>query len=133
MLKRPEALIPPITVMAGILVLLVVARFYDRMPIKPPPCSFRGLTGLPCVSCGGTRAFKSLARGDVVGAFQFNPAATATVFGIGIWLVLVLVRKDKPHVPWTPSQRRKWTRFFVIAGVSILIVNWIYLVLYLPR
>ncbi len=132
MLKRPEAIIPPLTVMAGILVLLVVARNYDRLPVKPPACSFKSLIGIPCFGCGGTRAFKSLSRGDVAGAFQFNPAVTGAVFAIAIWLAVVLLRKDRPHQSLSPVHRRKRTWFFGITGVLIFTTNWIYLILYLP-
>jgi hypothetical protein len=42
-----------------------------------PPCPFKHLTGLPCLSCGTTRAALALLRGDVARAFAFNPLASA--------------------------------------------------------
>ena len=35
-------------------------------------CVFRELLNLPCLGCGVTRAYKSLLRGDVAGAFQWH-------------------------------------------------------------
>lgn len=132
MQKRPEAFIPPLMFAIGILLLLFVARFYEHLPIKPPECNLKRLTGIPCVSCGGTRAFQALSRGQIVAAFRFNPAATAAVFAAAIWMVMILIRKDKPdQQALSPDQRRKRTRFFIIAGVLIFVANWIYLIYYL--
>lgn len=40
----------------------------------PPVCTMRRVTGLNCPGCGLTRSFILLARGDLVGAWHFNPA-----------------------------------------------------------
>lgn len=40
----------------------------------PGMCVFRSATGLDCPGCGLTRCFISLAHGDLVRAWQFNPA-----------------------------------------------------------
>ena len=41
----------------------------------PELCSFRRWTGLDCPGCGMTRAFISVAQGDVVAAWGYNPAS----------------------------------------------------------
>ena len=41
----------------------------------PELCSFRRWTGTDCPGCGMTRAFISLAHGDVVAAWHYNPAS----------------------------------------------------------
>jgi hypothetical protein len=46
-----------------------------------PPCPFRALTGLPCLSCGTTRAAVAVLHGDVLGALATNPLATMA--GVG--------------------------------------------------
>ncbi|MBI4859875.1 MAG: DUF2752 domain-containing protein [Candidatus Riflebacteria bacterium] len=38
-----------------------------------PGCSFRVITGRPCIFCGLTRALASAWHGDVTGAFGLNP------------------------------------------------------------
>jgi hypothetical protein len=44
-----------------------------------PPCPFRALVGIPCLTCGSTRALLDLARLDLGGAFSWNPLAAVTV------------------------------------------------------
>ena len=41
----------------------------------PPICLARRLVGWDCPSCGLTRSFISLAHGDVLAAWRYNPAA----------------------------------------------------------
>jgi len=47
-------------------------------------CSFRRRTGLPCMGCGGTRAFERAARGDVSGALSLNPLGAWTALSAGM-------------------------------------------------
>jgi len=49
---------------------LVLSRFF-----RPPACAFHSLTGLPCLSCGLTRAADALLSGDFIGMLYFNPLA----------------------------------------------------------
>lgn len=37
------------------------------------PCAFARLTGLPCPSCGSTRAVRALLVGDLHGVLHYNP------------------------------------------------------------
>ena len=38
-------------------------------------CAFRGLLGIPCPGCGGSRALLSLAKGNIKQCIELNPAA----------------------------------------------------------
>jgi hypothetical protein len=55
------------------------------------PCIFRLTTGLPCPSCGSTRAFGRLFHLDLAGAFAMNPLAAAAALGLLLWGVADLV------------------------------------------
>jgi hypothetical protein len=56
-----------------------------------PACPFRVLTGIPCLSCGTTRAAIALLHGDPLAALAVNPLATlAGVAFIGGGLVAPL-------------------------------------------
>ncbi len=43
----------------------------------PGTCTFRRMTGFPCPGCGLTRSFISIAHGQLVDAWRFNPAGVA--------------------------------------------------------
>lgn len=57
-------------------------------------CLFRMSTGIPCLSCGATRAFGLLARFELGPAFAMNPLFTLLALGLpviglvdlGLWL-----------------------------------------------
>jgi hypothetical protein len=55
----------------------------DRVPATL--CVFKGLTGVPCPSCGSTRALARLAALDLAAAFALNPLATAVTVLVGLW------------------------------------------------
>ena len=46
---------------------------FSPTEINAPSCAFHKLTGLYCPGCGSTRALRRLLRGDLVGAFRYNP------------------------------------------------------------
>lgn len=53
-----------------------------------PPCLFHALTGIPCASCGMTRAFLDLGHGRFASALQHN-LASPLVYA-GAWALLVI-------------------------------------------
>jgi hypothetical protein len=61
------------------------APFASAFEAGAPPCAFHALTGVPCPTCGGTRALLALARLDVPAALAWNPLVTAAalVFVLG--------------------------------------------------
>jgi hypothetical protein len=118
-----EIIIAPLVVFLVTVTLLITARFYDHLPMKLPECSFKKLTGLPCVACRGTRSLRSLASGEVTKAVKFNPLA---VLGCGFavaWLGEYLIRKGNP------PNRTFSTRSVAVVTLVLLILNWIYLIL----
>ncbi|MDR2849612.1 MAG: DUF2752 domain-containing protein [Verrucomicrobiota bacterium] len=87
-------------------------------------CLFKRLTGLPCLTCGGSRAFAALLAGDVAGALRVQPLLTAlgAVCGAGaaVNTALLLVWRRRLSVGVTPAGA---------AGLALLAaLNWAYLV-----
>jgi hypothetical protein len=84
-------------------------------------CAFKRVTGVPCATCGSTRAVGALASGDVVGALMLNPWVTVVMVGVPVWM---LARRTRESVwAWTHA-RAVW----VVMGVG-LAVNWAYVVM----
>lgn len=117
------------------MVLFLAALFYDYLPVHPPACGFRTVTGLPCVGCGGTRAMRSLAAGHLVEALRYNPGAILAFFASLVWGVVAYLRYFQvlpagPTRTWEGRRRRLY--FILSAVITLLVLNWIYLLIYLP-
>jgi len=133
-MDRSTILIPPVVVFLCLCGLVVLAGVKDHWPVQPRPCEFRTFTGIPCVGCGGTRAFASLARGDVVTATTYNPLAVAGFGTVACWLghaVMRARRPIRPRVPPTPRQRARRHRWIIAIIVIAILGNWLYLIRYL--
>ena len=103
----------------------VAVLHLDRLPVLV--CMFRAVTGIPCLTCGATRAAAHLATGDLAGAFAMNPLATAGALALVPWGLadLALLPRGKAlAVELAPSAA--WAAR-VLAVVAVL-ANWAYLV-----
>lgn len=89
------------------------------------PCALHTLTGIPCPTCGATRAASALVHGHVTAALAFNPlAALALSLGLvggPVAPAWVLLRGPLPI--WRPGLGTRVLLAAAIAG------NWLYLVL----
>jgi hypothetical protein len=92
--------------------------------VDAPSCTFRRVTGMPCATCGGTRAALRLFRGDLLGALQLNPLATLITVGVPAWLITAWIRRGTPLIRWT---RARWL-WATLALVVVVAANWIYVV-----
>jgi hypothetical protein len=97
----------------------------DRLPILV--CVFRAATGIPCLTCGATRALAELAQGDVSGALAMNPLATLAGFALvpwGIGDLALMTRGRSLSLEVAPAGARV-LRVLAVAAVA---ANWGYLV-----
>jgi len=135
---RYDRLVAPAVSLFAVLALLIGARTYENWPIKPLPCSLRTLTGIPCIGCGGTRTMEALSRGEIVEAAQFSPLVVLGVFAVLIWFAwtVATMKMHRYQREWVAEKneqsgkKRGW-RWGVLVTVLVLI-NWVYLVCYLP-
>jgi uncharacterized protein DUF2752 len=124
---RPDALpLGAIFLAIGAVAALAVAVLHlDRLPILV--CLFRAATGLPCLTCGATRALGDLVTGDVSGALAMNPLATLGAFAIVPWGIgdLALMTQGRAlSLEAGPGAARALRVLAVLA----VIANWAYLV-----
>jgi hypothetical protein len=90
------------------------------------PCVFRSLTGIPCPTCGTTRAATAFLDGDLITAFAANPLATTggLLFVVGAPLAVIWALARWP-LPVLPTPLPSWVRI----GVILLIAaNWFYII-----
>jgi hypothetical protein len=90
------------------------------------PCVFRSLTGIPCPTCGTTRAATAFLHGNLAAAFTANPLAAAAglffVVGAPLAALWAILRLPVPVVSFPLPAR---ARFAVVAVVA---ANWLYLI-----
>jgi hypothetical protein len=72
--------------------MLAISVVHEPTTVPFTPCLVKNVTGLPCPSCGMTRAFHALATGHLHDAVHFNIASPA-VFAAA-WVILVLALAD---------------------------------------
>jgi hypothetical protein len=105
--------------------LAIALLHLDRLPLFV--CLFRAATGIPCMTCGATRAAARLVAGDIMGALAMNPLATVAASGLVVWGMAdlaLLPRGAALAVDVTPGTARALR----IGAVAAVLVNWAYLV-----
>lgn len=90
-----------------------------------PACPVESFLGLPCPTCGATRATLALADLDLAAALAWNPlvalAWLGSILGGVAALALALLRRPLPSLPRRLSPATRWGVLLVVAA------NWIYL------
>jgi hypothetical protein len=105
--------------------LLVLRPFWLALAPFAPACPFRSITGIPCPTCGTTRAAVALLNGRVGDALAINPLATAAglTFLLGGLLAPAWVTLRLP-IPEVPVPLPRWARAAIVA---VLLASWAYL------
>lgn len=99
--------------------------------IGPVPlmCPFHWATGLPCLTCGSTRALAALAAGDLLTSLRFHPAVlpgfvAALLYLSYAWAVVAL-RLPRVRVTLAPRDLRA-ARWGLAAAAAAL---WSFLII----
>ena len=92
--------------------------------VDMPSCPFRLLTGVPCPTCGATRAVLAAGQTRFLDALLYNPLLTvAAVAGLA-WLVLRLGFGRTIQLDLAPRGRAiVW-----IAAGGLVALNWAYVI-----
>ena len=105
------------------LAIFAVAALVATVPIEVLPhfaCPMKSITGLPCMTCGGTRAVFALGRLEMMTALRFNPLVTVLAVGVATYVVTSVIRR-----PWRP----RWSLASKVTMVVAAVANWAYLVI----
>jgi hypothetical protein len=97
----------------------------DHLPVTF--CAFKAVTGLPCMTCGTTRAFARLYRLDLPGAVTMNPLSAAVALALVPWglVDLVLLPRGRALVL---EISRGLAPFVRVTAVALVFANWAYLI-----
>jgi Protein of unknown function (DUF2752) len=109
------------------LAVLWVASGHEELPRVI--CPFRHVTGIPCVTCGGTRALLALTRGDVQAALFWNPLVAVIAIAVLIFLVYaaVVTALRAPRVRVRLGERDRV--LFRAAAWAAIAGNWVFLII----
>ena len=77
-----------ILVLLGLSIIFLFIKKFGE--ITGSICLIRGLTGVPCPSCGMSRAIISVINGDIINAFKFHP-----LFWLPFVVLLLIVLKRR--------------------------------------
>ncbi len=121
--NRPPlgAILGAVGLLAGLTISLL---HLDRLPVVL--CVFKGLTGLPCPTCGSTRALSRIFALDPAGALAMNPLTTVGALFIAAWALADLVllpRRRALHIEVHP----RLVFGLRIGAVLAFLANWVYL------
>lgn len=128
---HPLATLEPLVAVVGLLGLVSLWL----LPLEPlsryvAGCSFHALTGLPCLTCGATRAVLALVALDLPLALRMNPALTLCILAgiaytpVALWLWIA--RRPRPRIG-IPGRGARWAVGGVV--VALLLAQWVFLAL----
>ena len=122
----------------GVLVLLagMVGSLFLNLALRQewplPFCVLRRFTGVPCPACGCTRSLAAWSAIDPAAAIRFNPLFFAACVGVACWVGLGLVDAARGTTLAARAAEalvrmpRRW-------GVGLVLLNWLYLCVWLPK
>jgi hypothetical protein len=108
------------------LALLVLAALLLRR--APEPCFLHHQLGIPCPTCGGTRAIAALAAGRVGDALAANPLVAAGCLALAGWAVWGVAATLVPRWRVTVEAPPRLGRRLLWIGLGLVAANWIYLI-----
>ncbi len=100
---------------------------WARLPM--PRCIFHSLTGVPCLTCGATRAARQFFHGHFGASFLFNPLAFTTYCGIALFDIyataVLLTGASRLRLRDVSPREKLVLRSLVLV---LLAANWVYLI-----
>ena len=100
-------------------------------PARPLPfevCGFHWLTGLPCPTCGMTRAVCHAVRGHWAQSVTSHPAGLILAAGLVGWMLWAAAEAWRGR-PIAEAPRRRLANALIVAGVAVSGVFWLRLLI----
>jgi uncharacterized protein DUF2752 len=126
--KRERGRIEFGIIYGSIALLVLLAVRFSPIASLAPSCAFKGVLGVPCPTCGSTRAVVQLSHGDLFSALAMNPVITLVVVFAVIFFFYSLTALifHFRRIGFVFTEREKNT--VRIAVVLLLLVQWGWLI-----
>ena len=113
----------------GIALMILGAGWLRSVLSYAPDCVFKGLTGIPCPTCGSTRSVVHLSHGDILSAFTMNPLMTLCLMSAVLYFIYGLIGAafHLPRIGFLFTDKEK--TIMRAGAVMLLIVQWAYLII----
>jgi hypothetical protein len=113
----------------GIALVILGAGWLQSVLLFVPDCVFKGLTGIPCLTCGSTRSVVHLSHGNILSAFTMNPLTTLCLMSAVLYFIYSLVSAafHLPRISFLFTDTEK--NIMRAAVVILLLVQWAYLII----
>jgi hypothetical protein len=111
---------------AGVVASLLGAALFTD-PTHPLPfevCIFHRLTGLPCPTCGMTRAVCQAVHGHWAESIAWHPAGLLLLAGLAGWMLWSAAEAWRGQ-PIAEALRGRLANALITAGAAVSGVNWI--------
>ncbi|MDI6788692.1 MAG: DUF2752 domain-containing protein, partial [Planctomycetota bacterium] len=100
--------------------------------LRRSSCTFKNITGIPCLTCGGTRSLFHLSHLRIKKAFSMNPLvfsgfAVVLIYGL-ISLISIIIYGSSGITITIPSRLGWIKRTSIILLIGSLLINWAYLI-----
>jgi hypothetical protein len=93
-------------------------------------CLIKSATGIPCPSCGTTRAILLFLRGNFTGSVLMNPfgiIVMMVMLVVPIWIAFDLIaKKESFYTFYGKSEKVINTRWLAIILIILVLLNWIW-------
>ena len=107
---------------------LALAIGWFALGLPWPTCAFHDLTGLPCMTCGATRATIEFFHAHLGAALQWNPLVFGFLCALTLYdayaFTVITLRAPRLRLALTSAIAKNSARAFAIAALAL---NWIYL------
>ena len=115
----------PLAAVAAYALLTVIGvRLSSALGVPFTACAFKMLTGVPCPSCGATRAGLALLQGHVADAFVVNPLVTSLYLAGAVWAALRLGFRRRISI--NAAKPVRWAAIALLAAAGA--ANWAYVI-----
>jgi hypothetical protein len=112
----------------GIALLALAAAWVPQVAAYAPDCAFKGVTGVPCPTCGTTRSLIQLSHGNILSALFMNPLAALCMIAAVLYFIysLATLVSGLPRIVLTLSDKEK--NILRTGAAMLLLAQWCYLI-----